>query len=314
MKLNKPKFWDFKKANLVAYLLMPLTIFVRINNFILSFKVKKKNLKIKSICIGNIYLGGTGKTPLTIKIYEIIKKLGLNVVVGKKFYSSQLDERILLKKYTNTIIDFDRKKILEKAIRRNFDSIIFDDGLQEKKLSYDLQIVCFDTQNFVGNNFLIPSGPLREKLTSLKKYDCVFLKDNNLSNQKIIKSIKKVNKKIKFFYTYFKIVNLNKFKKSDKYLIYSGIGNPDSFKKILKNNKFNIIKEMIFPDHFKYQKADIKNIKSYAKKLNAKIITTEKDYVKISKLDQKNINFLKVETKIKNEKSFIKFVKTKIYD
>ena len=313
MKILKPKFWK-ENNNLISLLLLPVSFFVQLLIIIKKKLTLEHSFKIPIICVGNIYLGGTGKTPLTIKIYEIIKKLGLNVVVGKKFYSSQLDERILLKKYTNTIIDFDRKKILEKAIRRNFDSIIFDDGLQEKKLSYDLQIVCFDTQNFVGNNFLIPSGPLREKLTSLKKYDCVFLKDNNLSNQKIIKSIKKVNKKIKFFYTYFKIVNLNKFKKSDKYLIYSGIGNPDSFKKILKNNKFNIIKEMIFPDHFKYQKADIKNIKSYAKKLNAKIITTEKDYVKISKLDQKNINFLKVETKIKNEKSFIKFVKTKIYD
>ena len=75
MNLNKPNFWDLKRPNLIAYMLMPLTIFVRINNFILNFKVKKKDQKIKSICIGNIYLGGTGKTPSAIKIYQIIRNI-----------------------------------------------------------------------------------------------------------------------------------------------------------------------------------------------------------------------------------------------
>ena len=68
------------------------------------------------------------------------------------------------------------------------------------------------------------------------------------------------------------------------YLIFSGIGNPSSFKNILIKNNFQIVEEIIFPDHFNYTKNDIDKIKIRAERLNANIITTEKDYVKISKL------------------------------
>ena len=99
MKIIKPKFWDLNKPNLLAFLLLPFTTIIMINNFILNLKKKKKFEKIKSICVGNIYVGGTGKTPSSIKIFEILKKLKYRVVIGKKFYGDQIDEIKLLKKY-----------------------------------------------------------------------------------------------------------------------------------------------------------------------------------------------------------------------
>ena len=84
MNFKKPKFWDKKKPNFISYLLFPLTLFISISNLFLRFKSKKKNKKIKSICVGNIYLGGTGKTPTTIAIFEILKRLGLKVSTAKK--------------------------------------------------------------------------------------------------------------------------------------------------------------------------------------------------------------------------------------
>jgi tetraacyldisaccharide 4'-kinase len=314
MKFKKPKFWDLKKPNLISYLLLPLTIVVRINKYFQNFKISKKNNKIKSICIGNIYLGGTGKTPTVIKLFKILKKLKFKVAVGKKFYSSQQDERIILKNTTNLITSDSRKNILKKAINYQQEVLIFDDGLQDKNLYYDLKIVCFDSQNWIGNGLLIPSGPLREKLDSLKEYDCVFLKDGNKKNKIISKSIKKINNKIKIFYTYIKISNLKKSNNLKKILIFSGIGNPNSFKKILLENNFNIVKEIVYPDHYNYKKNDIINIKEQAKKVDAKIITTEKDYVKISLKDRKNIDVLKIKLNIKNEKTFVKFLKSKIND
>ena len=104
MKYKKPKFWDFKKPNFISLILLPFTIPIIINNFFLKFKSLKKNKKIKSICVGNIYLGGTGKTPTTIKLYDILKKLDLKVSTAKKFYKSQFDEKIILEK-KNTIIN-----------------------------------------------------------------------------------------------------------------------------------------------------------------------------------------------------------------
>ena len=105
MKFKKPKFWDLKRPNLLSYLLLPFTIPIRINNIFLNIKSKKKYDKIKTICVGNIYLGGTGKTPTTIKLYKILQQTGLNIFTAKKFYKSQLDEQTILHKKTQQTIE-----------------------------------------------------------------------------------------------------------------------------------------------------------------------------------------------------------------
>jgi len=101
---------------------------------------------------------------------------------------------------------------------------------------------------------------------------------------------------------------LNKLNLKNNYLIFSGIGNPNNFRNTLIRNNFNIVDEIIFPDHYKYKRKDIDYIKSKAKKLNAKIITTEKDYVKLSGKDNDNIDFLEIDLKIKNEEDLINFI------
>ena len=314
MIFKKPKFWDLKKPNLLAYFLSPFTFPVRINNLFLDRKSKKIDFKLKSICVGNIYLGGTGKTPATIKLFNILKDIFPKICTGKKYYSSQYDEQILLKNKTNLICEHSRKKIINKAIDTKIEMIIFDDGLQDKTINYDLQIVCFDKKNWVGNGYILPAGPLREKLDSLKKYDIVFLKGENFdTNVEELKSlIKKQNPQIEIFQTYYEPSNLIKFKPSDKFLIFSGIGNPDGFREILELNKINIVKEIIFPDHNTYNDKDVKKIKDMAKNLNAKIITTEKDYIKLSEKNCLDINFLEIDLKIKDEKRLINFIKSKI--
>ena len=314
MILNKPKFWDLKNANFISYLLLPFTLMVYLNNLFQSLKNPKRNEGIKSICVGNIYLGGTGKTPTTLEIFKILINLDFKVAIGKKFYPSQKDERIILKNNSNLIISKTRREILEKAKKSKYDIIIFDDGLQNKSIFYDLKIVCFDSQNWIGNGLLIPSGPLRESLNSLKNYDCIIIKENSKKNHKIVNNIKKINKRIKIFYSEVKILNLKQINKNKKYLIFSGIGNPDSFKNTLLENKINFIEEIIFPDHYDYKRQDIIKIKQRAKRIGAKILTTEKDFVKISKKDRKGINLIKIKLNIKNKKNFVNFLKLKIYE
>ena len=308
MKLKKPKFWDLKKPGLISYLLMPFTIPVRIYNILLKYRPIKKTNKIKLICVGNIYLGGTGKTPTTIKMFDICKKLNLNTTTGKKFHSNQLDEEIILKNKTNLICEKSRKKVVEKAIKNNFDVVIFDDGLQDRNINYDLKIVCFDSENWIGNGYLIPSGPLREKIDSIKKYDIVFLKGECLNEKRIIKLIKNQNPEIKVFQSYYEAVNLDRFNIKNDYLIFSGIANPNNFRNFLIKNNFKVIDEIIFPDHYEYKQEDINKIKLKAKKLNAKIITTEKDYVKLSAKDADNIDFIEIDLKIKNETDLINLI------
>ena len=309
MKLNKPKFWDEKKISFLAIILLPLTIFITINNLILSIISREKSKKIKTICIGNIYIGGTGKTPLTIKLYDIFKNLNYKVSTAKKFYKKHLDEQIILKNKTNLIISSTRHKALKEAIRKKNELVIFDDGLQDNKIDYDLKFVCFNSKKWIGNGFLIPSGPLRERLNSLKKYDVVFLNGDSSNNKEIIKMINQINPQIEIFETFYKPINLERVDLSKKFLMFSGIGNSNSFKETLMENNIDIIKEIIFPDHFNYNKNDIDKIKLDAKKINASIITTEKDYVKLTEEDKKEIKYLEISLEIKKESKLIEFIK-----
>lgn len=314
MQIKKPLFWDHYKPTFLSNILLPLTFLMEIMNFILNRKKKLRYDKIFTICIGNIYLGGTGKTPTVISLFRLLKKINLNISTAKKFYSNQNDEHILLKRKTNFLLGRTRKSIIENAIKNKRKVLLFDDGLQDKRIDYDLKFVCFDHDTWIGNGRLIPSGPMREKLESLQKYDAVFIKsiNKNISSKKSI--IKKINPRIKIFLTHFKLLNINKFNKKKNYLIFSGIGNSLNFKKILIKNKFKIIKEIIFPDHYIYSDIDMYRIIDLSRKLNAKIITTEKDYVKINNKFKKIIKFLKIDLDINNKNELLNFVKKKIYE
>jgi len=309
MKIKKPKFWDYKKPNFFSYLLIPLTLPIIINNFFLYKNKIKKNDKIKNICIGNIYVGGTAKTPLTIKINKILENLNFKSATIKKFYKNQIDEQKLLNEKTRLYCFKSRIKALKEAIKDGFEIAVFDDGLQDKTIYYDLKFVCFNSLTWIGNGLLIPAGPLREKIESIKKYDAIFLNGNDEDNSHLINEVKKYNSNIQIFETFYNPTNLNEFNKNDDYVIFSGIGNSESFKKTLTKNKLNIIKEFIFPDHYEYKTKDIDKIKIEAKSLNAKIITTEKDYIK---LNDNEIKFLKIETSIKKEENLINFLKSKL--
>ena len=314
MILKKPKFWDFKKPNFFAYLLYPFTIFVKINNIISNFIPKKKFTEIRTICVGNLYIGGTGKTPTSLFLYNLLKKYNINLVTAKKFYKNQIDEQKFLQENSNFISFTNRKEIVKKAIEMKFDMIIFDDGLQEKWINYDIKFACFDSEKWIGNGHLIPSGPLRENMNALKNYHGIFLKivneEKNLDY--IYNKIKDINPNIEVFESNIEIKNISKFNIDKNYIIFSGIGNPDSFKKLLLKNKFKIIEEITFPDHYNYQDKDISEIIDKANSNNAEIITTEKDFQRIPQNFKEKINFLELNMKIKDESKLVQFLKIKI--
>ena len=311
MKLKKPKFWDYKKPNIMAYFLLPLSFLTSVINYLKNKPLKIKK-EIKTICIGNIYLGGTGKTPLSIKINQLLNKQNYKTAFIKKYYKDQIDEQKILEKNGRLFCKKDREKSLNEAINSGIEVCIFDDGLQDKKIKYDISFVCFNNQSFIGNGFLIPAGPLRENLKNLLNYDAIFLNGNNEDNLNIKNIIKNINPNLEIFESLYEPIDINKLNKEDKYLVFSGIGNPDTFIKTLKNNGFNIIKNLDFPDHYNYSDNDIQNIKNLAKKFNAKILTTEKDFMRLNKTISENINYLKINLKIKNEGNLINFLKERL--
>ena len=194
MKVYKPLFWN--EINLISILLYPFSLITFFINIIKKIP-HKKNFKIKSICVGNIYIGGTGKTPLSIKINNILKKKYKTVFIKKKYYD-QIDEQNILNSYGNLICTTYRDTALKIGQNKKYNVAILDDGLQEKKIHYDISVVCFNSSDGIGNGMLIPAGPLREAISEIKNYDIVFL-NGEKSNKKLKKYLKKINNKLKIF-------------------------------------------------------------------------------------------------------------------
>ena len=302
MKLKKPKFWDYKKPSFLSYLLLPFSIILGLIAKIKS-KPKFSNSKIKTICVGNIYIGGTGKTSLTIKIKEILDKNNIKACFVKKFYPNQTDEQKLLSKNGTLFSNLKRITALDEAIAKGFEVAIFDDGLQDSSIKYDLEIVCFNNLNWIGNGLTLPSGPLRENINSLKFYENVFLNGNEESLITIKEQIKKINPNMNINSGKYIPLNIGEFDKDQNYLVFSGIGNHKTFVEMLKNNKLKIVSDLEYPDHYQYSKRDFDEIIINAKKYNAHIITTEKDYLRLENFNRNEILYVKSSLDISDEKS-----------
>ena len=305
MKLKKPKFWDYKKPSFLSYLLLPFSIILGLIARIKS-KPKFSNSKIKTICVGNIYIGGTGKTSLSIKIKEILDENNIKACFIKKFYPDQTDEQKLLSKNGTLFNNLKRITALDEAISRGFEVAIFDDGLQDNSIKYDMEIVCFNNLNWIGNGLTLPSGPLRESINNLKFYENVFLNGNEESLITIKDQIKKINPNININSGKYTPLNIDEFDKNQSYLVFSGIGNHKTFVEMLKNNELKILSDLEYPDHYQYSKRDFDEIIINAKKYNAHIITTEKDYLRLENFNRNEILYIKSSLKITDEVNLIK--------
>ena len=304
MNLKKPKFWDQKKPNILAYLLLPVSFLLDLLK-LLRLNKKTKKSKIKTIIVGNIYLGGTGKTSLSIKINELLSERKIKSCFVKKFYPNQYDEQKLLESRGKLFTSLKRIEAINSAENKGYDVAILDDGLQDNSINYDLRFVCFNNINWIGNGFTIPAGPLRESINNLKNYKHIFLNGNLENLDDIKKHIYKINPNIDIHIGKYVPLNIEKFNKDKNYLVFSGIGNHQTFVSMLREYKFNIVQDIEFSDHYKYNNFDINNIQKLSDNLNCQIITTEKDYLRLDKEKIHNINFIKSELKILDEEKLI---------
>ena len=307
MKFKKPKFWDDNKKSFLAILLLPFSFLYLIIFWLLKFLTFSKNNKfeIPIICVGNIYLGGTGKTPLVKEIFDIVKSYDKNPAFIKKKYNYLTDEIKMLEKKGKTFVCNDRISGISQCIKNDFNVAILDDGFQDFKIKPDLSILCFNSKQLIGNGFVIPSGPLREKFNTISRADCIIINGNkNLEfEKKILKNMG--SKKIPIFYSKYKIKNITKF--IDKEITaFAGIGNPSNFFDLLKENNINVKKTFSFPDHHNFSNKDIDII---TKNNTSKIITTEKDFYRMNEQQKLICDFVEVKLEIENIENFKELIK-----
>ena len=162
----------------------------------------------------------------------------------------------------------------------------------------------------IGNRVILPSGPLREGIKSIKRADCVLI--NGDKNLQFENKIKKINKNVKIFYSKYKIKNLDKFRNKEV-IAFAGIGNPSNFFDLLKENNIYIKKKNSYPDHHNYSEDDYKYLIGEKKEHNVLLVTTEKDYSRLSEKIKQNFECIEVDLEIENKNEFINLIKSKLW-
>ncbi len=302
MKVLKPKFWD-RKFSPLSFLLLPVSLFFQLLILLKEKLTRVHKFRIPIICVGNIYIGGTGKTPLSILIAKELIKHKKKPALIKKYYSNHLDEHKLIRKNLDCLfLNKKRSVAINDALKSNYDLAVLDDGFQDRSIDKKLNILCFNSSQLIGNGMTIPSGPLRENIKTIKKAQIILI--NGKKNEMFEKKMLNISSKIEIFYSRYLPINIENLK-DKKLFAFAGIGNPDNFFKLLLENNLNIQKRAAFPDHYQFKKAEIQEMIDLSLEKNFELVTTEKDYLRIEKYGLKNINYIKVQLEIFEKNKFI---------
>jgi tetraacyldisaccharide 4'-kinase len=289
--------------------------------------VKSTRLPVKVISIGNITTGGTGKTPLVEFVARYLLEKKMKVAILSRGYGGNNplqknndnvnDECLILMENLQDVpvlAGKDRVKNGVRAIRDyDVDCLILDDGFQHFRIRRDLDIVVIDSLNPFGGENLIPRGSLREPLKNLGRADLFIISHCNQSNEQTVKSIyeklKHVNSHAPVCESIHRPVQIEnitdgsilepEWLKGKRVYGLSAIGSPESFAYTLKELEADLIKHRKFHDHYNYNRKEINDVVSEAKKLGADaIIVTQKDIVKIRNMDIKDFDILSLKIEI----------------
>ncbi len=318
MKLTEPKYF-YKKWG-ISTLLLPLSLVYMFADRLNRLLSRPYKSRAKVICVGNIVLGGVGKTPIVIEIIKHLLSKNIRVGVISRGYGGTLSSNtpviVDTKKYTGSEIGDEpyliaskfknvpvcickNRALAAKFLENTVDVIIMDDGFQNYKLKKDIKIAVFDGVYGIGNGYIFPAGPLRQGLKSgLKNVNLAIIM--RAKNQSLENKIKGMGIKVVLGKT-IPESKLNDFKGSSV-IAFAGIGKPQKFYKTLSDAGIKVVDKIDFPDHYSYTDEDIAMLKHLGKIKNLPILTTMKDYVKIPDSDKKNFTPVDIEVKFDNEK------------
>ena len=300
--------WWFLYKTPLAFILWPISyVYYAFGRLVYFFRERKQlHSRRKIVCVGNILAGGVGKTPIVRQIANF-----LNAPVVMRGYKSTDktcgvgDEAMMLANDGLLVHTGDRKSNIYLLNQQNEENgpIVMDDGFQNPSMFKDISIVVFDEIIGLGNGFLLPAGPLREPVSGLKRANAVIV---------VRKNGKKCAKKFSLPYDIPTFFADNKvvipYSENQKLIAFAGIGYPKKFFDSLKN----VVAKRSFPDHYQYTDNDINKLLCLADKKNAKLITTEKDFMRLPEYAREKIKFAKLETTI--DKKFFDWLKERLDD
>jgi len=303
-----------------------------IRSLIFIYQLKPAELPCKVISVGNITLGGTGKTSLVELISRYLQGNGHKVAVlsrGYKKLSRQMgDEPLMLSKRLEdipVIVDANRVRGAKRAVEEyGVDTVVLDDGLQQWRIKKDLEVVTISATQGFGNRHMLPRGILRQPLSTLKDAHIFVLTKTNLSEavNNLKNSLAKINPAAPLIESVHEALGFYDINAPDNTLklsclkgkraaLLSGIGDPDSFAKLIVSLGIDIGLDLRFDDHHYYSEEDLAQITARCAGEDLGIIvTTEKDAARLSDtelslLQGYQVLVLRVALKIiKNEEQF----------
>ncbi len=290
--MKTPKW--FLKRNIIACVLWPLSLFYWIGSRVV-FNLRKKHEYVSKrpvICFGNILAGGVGKTPI---VRNVAKYFDAPVVMRGYKKSKKTegigDEAKMLSGDGILVHVGDRKSNLILLNKQKSNTpIIMDDGFQNSSIKKDISVLVFDESIGFGNGFLLPAGPMREPKSAIHRADAIIV----IKNKDVAPDFA-LPTNIPVFYAHNQTVS--PYDNKTSVIAFAGIGYP---KKFFNSITCKLIETRVYPDHYQYTEKDIKDLIAVAKSKNAKLLTTEKDWVRLPDWAKQEIRFAKLNTEIEN--------------
>jgi tetraacyldisaccharide 4'-kinase len=313
--VKTPKFWY--TPHWYTPFLSPLGEIYHSFTQVRRFWTKPFKCSVPVICVGNLTLGGSGKTPTVIALVNILKDQGFSPHILSRGYQGEIqenslvdpdnhtfqdvgDEPLLLARHAPTWVGKNRVLSAHLAIEDGADVLVMDDGLQNPTLWQDIKLVVVDAYQGFGNGYVFPAGPLREKVSSgLKRADGVIMINGKISLP--------VEKPI--FLAQTMVTNRLLY---DKVIGFAGLGYPEKFRLTLESEGYKVCAFQEFPDHYVYQNSDLEDLVKLAVRYDARLVTTAKDMLRIASEWHSYCSVLDIELSFDFPQAFLNFLKQKM--
>ncbi len=316
--MKAPSFWNLPQQTLGARILTPFSLAYQSLSLFHRSLQTPYDPKVPVLCIGNLTLGGSGKTPTALALASLLKERRKHIHFISRGYSGTLkgpalvsanhtpqdvgDEPLLLSQLAPTWIAKCRPKAVQAAEAAGAEILILDDGYQNFSVKKTKSILVIDGKRGFGNGCVLPAGPLRESVEEGLRRANLILVIGHVAPQVLEKLSGRVFHKASIEPNAQALASL----KGKKFLAFAGIAYPDKFFDMLRELELNIVETVPFPDHYLYSLKDFDRLLKKASFSEAKLLTTEKDHVRLSPQMRKLTHTLPVKLVFENTEALLK--------
>ena len=325
--MKPPRFWTTTRAPFWTFLLSWASVLYAWATAYRLRTIKPHKVGLPVICVGNLSLAGVGKTPIVRDLAEKLSQKKVRVGILSRGYGGRLlgplrviptqhaardvgDEPLLLATTAPTWVAKNRLVGAQAMAQKGYECILMDDGHQNPHIHKDLSLVVIDAATQFGNGQVFPVGPLREGVTAgLKRAGGIILVGTPSAD--FLAEMKTHKKPIFCAEMTPDITSLDLIQ---KYVAFAGIGHPEKFFESMRTKGVQIVDTRSFSDHHPYTAQDIKKLHQWAAHHQAKLLTTEKDFCRLTKPQKKDVFWPALRVKWKGSKTPFSLVMEKIKD